>query len=1119
MTVYLLLAALAGALAGAGLMHRRRTAPPVTPAPTDPAVQAAPEADLIDWGNALAPFFEASAHPKDLLAYEPFETAVAAVSSGPRSMLDLLAYAAGSSPVVACIALEAISRRDDDYDAVDALLATLQQRYGWRAYFGLRALHARTVTPVVARVLTRLDETWLDPLPLGWLAEFLGWRQEVGERMTWAGTLHALTPEKRVELDALVAALGDALPEPLRTEYAAWQRERTDLAYLRTIGRVRDEDEPADAQIIDHPALLRIVDEVEAVLCSSTPRPVVLVGEPGVGKGVVLARLVQRLRRNGWIAFDTSASELLAGQSFIGQLEDRVLRTVRETAGKNVVWLISGGVHELLYAGQTIQNPAGILDQLYPYLESGALRLVGETEPAAFETLLQHRPRLRAVLKPIRIAPLSADETHALARQWAVSAHEVNDDAVSQTRTPRVVESVLHEAQQLAAQHLGDRAAPGGLLRFLKLAAERVRARAGESIQLDDLLRTLSSLSGLPLDVLDDRIALDLDRLRSFFTARVLGQEEAVDALVERVALIKAGLTDPTRPAGVFLFVGPTGTGKTELAKSLAEYLFGSPDRMIRLDMSEFQDLSSLGRLLGSRGEAGASSTSLIDEVRKQPFSVVLLDELEKAHPRVWDLFLQLFDDGRLTDQSGNTASFRNTIIIMTSNAGSKAGGGIGFADTNAAITTPDVQRALRETFRPEFINRIDRVVVFRPLARSIMRELLDKEIRDVLRRRGLRNRPWAIEWEESAIELLIRHGFSPTLGARPLKRAVERYLLSPLAISIVNRRIPEGDQFLLIGTAGDRLTVDFVDPDAVAAPEREEEPREEHAVPTLEDIVRAARGDAAEIDALAAEYDHLRAAVDGAGWHERKQEALASIARPDFWNSGDRFAVLGLAEYMDRIEVGLDTAGSLLGRLHGGTRADADRFPRDLVRRLAQQLYLVGEAVEGIAAATPRDAFVRVRAAADPGAEPGSADAFAARIARMYVRWAEQRRMQLQVLEERAAGDVAYAMVLAISGFAAYRILAPESGQHILEAPAQQKAFTRARAFVDVVAQPDQPPAGSVTLLKQATDALNAVPQDRSVVVRRYREEPSPLVRDSVRGWRTGRLDAVLDGDFDLMG
>ena len=331
------------------------------------------------------------------------------------------------------------------------------------------------------------------------------------------------------------------------------------------------------------------------------------------------------------------------------------------------------------------------------------------------------------------------------------------------------------------------------------------------------MIATLSDATGLPLHVLDPRAPLSLDLVREYFASRVLGQPEAVECLVDRIALVKAGLTDPTRPLGVFLFVGPTGTGKTEIAKAFSAFVFGSEERLLRLDMSEYQTPESLERLLGdaTRQEEAAP---LIAQVRKQPFSVLLLDEFEKAHAQIWDVFLQVFDDGRLTDRSGRTVDLRHCVIILTSNLGAAIprGPGVGFAGRAGRFDASDVVKSVARSFRPEFLNRLDRVVVFRPLGREIMRGLLEKELTDVLGRRGLRMRPWAVEWDEAAMDFLIEQGFSAELGARPLKRAVEQHVLTRIATAIVERQFPEGDQFLFItAREGAGLDVAFVDPDA----------------------------------------------------------------------------------------------------------------------------------------------------------------------------------------------------------------------------------------------------------------------------------------------------------------
>ncbi|MEZ4701954.1 MAG: AAA family ATPase [Rhodothermales bacterium] len=1078
------------------------------------AVGDALQRNLYSVAEELEPFLHRSAHPRDLLTHARFQETLAQLVEADFPVEVLLAYAAGENLVISCLALEALAQKPEDPSIAIRILERIQRIYLWPFFFATRAMQRHGGRQLAGRLLLAGQTWWKDnPILLEFLRGFVGERIDEGERITFEGLLDELETEQADVVEGLLAALHlDAL-QPLAAELHAWRSALIDRKALGRIGTVWAQ--PPVHDIVPHAVLDHHADQVLEALRQDRSRSALVVGDAGVGKTTLIHAVAGRLQAEGWIVFEAGAMDVVAGQMFVGQLEERVQELMRNLAGhRKVLWVIAD-FHDLIFAGWHRDNPRSVLDMIAPFIENGSLTVLGETEPAAYERIVQVKPLLRSSLKAITVEPLDDTRTLDLARAW--SERRATADGF-----PPIREEILREALQLARQYLDKSATPGNLLDLLRLA-QGTRSEAGdpEPLRSERLIATLTELTGLPASLLSERERLDLDALRALFQQRVLGQPEAVDCLVERVAMIKAGLCDPSRPSGVFLFVGPTGTGKTEIAKTLAQFLFGNPDRMIRLDMSEFMTEDALRRLLGD-AERGAESVALVNQIRKQPFSVVLLDEFEKAHPGIWDLFLQVFDDGRLTDRRGNTADFRHAIIILTSNLGAAvpAGNSVGFGGEQRTFSSDSVERAARQTFRPEFLNRIDRVVVFRPLSRTIARDILLKELRDVLTRRGLRNRDWAVEWEDSALDFLLEKGFSNELGARPLKRAIERYLLSPLAMTIVNHQFPEGDQFLFVRSAGDGLDVEFIDPDQADtedAPAAEARPPE--APFQLQPLVLEPLGTRAEVDGLVDRFEALLDAIESDAWEQRKAAALERTAEASFWEWDGRYDVLSQVEFMDRIERAADTAESLLTRLQGEGRQERSAYSPVLIQRLAQRLYVLERAIEQEASSAPRDAFLLIDTGRDGAPAGADAREFAEAIGGMYVGWAQKRQMRHTVLQRFGeGGSEPGRMILAVTGFGSYGILAGEDGWHVWEAPGEGKSFQRLRVRVRVAPQPVRPADTAAALRQQAEATLAGLPAN-AVIVRRYRKEPSPLVRDSRGAWRTGRLDRVLAGDFDVMG
>jgi ATP-dependent Clp protease ATP-binding subunit ClpC len=1070
----------------------------------------------------LEEFFNKSAHPKDLLENEDFKRGVEMLSSEHYSEEELIAYYAGDNQLIACMALVALKRRAIGQDTVDQIVYHLGVWGPWPLYFVFDAIVAHCRTPAIGAVLLQAPAWWINNrMLLTMLQNFVKARIAGGEQPVFGEKLSAIGEKQLEYLSALIDTLQNEALQPLAREIRHGLKTRVDRPFLNSIGRLWAGSTLAQGcHVNDH--LKACLHRMEQALTGDGARSVILTGQAGVGKTTLVKALADRLHRRGLSLFEAGAAEIIAGQRYIGDLEGRLRTLVKNLdRRRGLVWFVPN-FHELLYAGRHRYNPAGVLDILMPYIVSGAITLVGETRPAALSRLTRDNPRLKSIFEVVSIEPMGQAETLSLARQWA-ALH-----AGGHLDTPLIAEDVLREALQLVQQFIGDYAAPGNLLDLLKLTRQSLFAEDNptRTIQVDDLYRILSQLTGLPRSILDEREGLDIDDLRGFFARRVMGQTEAVDCLVERIAMIKAGLTDPSRPLGVFLFAGPTGTGKTEIAKTLAEFLFGSPERIVRLDMSEFKTAVSEDRILGDTSE-GRNAGALVNQIRRQPFSVVLLDEFEKAHSNIWDLFLQVFDDGRLTDRHGNTADFRHAIIILTSNMGAtiRPGAGIGFNPENDSFSMHQVRQAISRTFRPEFINRLDRVVVFQPLRGSVMRAILHKELDHVLQRRGLRNREWAVEWEESAIDFLLEKGFTADLGARPLKRAIEQYLLAPLAVTIVNHSHPQGDQFLFVRAESNRIEVEFIDPDAPViedAAVKDEKAEQGLPDPTaLKTMILAPDGAPAEVDVLAGTVEKLSAAIRSGRWQSQKAEGLQQMAETGFWERTDCYATLGRVECMDRIEAGMKTAGSLLQRLRGRDGQPRAAYSRKIITRLAEQLYLLEEACRSLDGNLPQDAFLSIEplTASPPGENDGSGD-FAVQLRRMYRGWAARRRMRVEVLEDfDTREELQGRFVMAVSGYGAYSILRAESGLHVFEKPKNMRGHDRLTIRVRVAGQPDTPASGIDQLRRQVAEIFDAEDSARNLVVRRYRAEPSPLVRDAVRNYRTGLLTRVLDGDFDLFG
>ena len=521
------------------------------------------------------------------------------------------------------------------------------------------------------------------------------------------------------------------------------------------------------------------LDAAAKLLDRSPPPSILLVGEPGVGKTTWIYRLARRLltqrrersRRQTPRIWSTSADKILAGMKYLGMWQERCLELVRELSHEG----------DYLYVGALLpllrEQPDGssLADVFAPAVRAEEISLLAECTEAELLAAERRAASFLASFQIVRIPELAPAAVPAL-----LAEYEARKD-------PRVT---LHPAgKKRLVQHLTmfrrDVAFPGKAIRFYDWLAQEAdgRERNGESgpraLYPRDVSSAYARYSGLPIELIADEVPAGAKEIAASLARRVIGQDEACATSAKVLARFKAGLDDPERPSGTLLFVGPTGVGKTELAKELTRAMFGDESRMVRLDMSEYALPGSARRLLS----VGPGLTTLAQRVRQEPLSLVLLDEIEKADREVFDVLLALLGEGRLTDEEGRLVDFRMTLIVMTSNLGVADTRAVGFGESDDDRTASLAR--VREHFRPELFNRIDHVVPFRPLSRADVLRIVDLELGKAQTRSGLLRKSLRLDVRPEARALLAELGYHPTRGARPLKRVIEELVITPIAARI----------------------------------------------------------------------------------------------------------------------------------------------------------------------------------------------------------------------------------------------------------------------------------------------------------------------------------------------
>jgi ATP-dependent Clp protease ATP-binding subunit ClpC len=615
------------------------------------------------------------------------------------------------------------------------------------------------------------------------------------------------------------------------------------------------------------------IERVMQILSRRTKNNPVLIGEPGVGKTAVVEGFAQRIANNevpellkGKQVFTLDLAALVAGSKYRGEFEERLKKVMKEIKETGDIIIFIDELHNLIGAGAA-EGAIDAASILKPALARGELQTIGATTLDEYRKHIERDAALERRFQQIRVNEPTIEETEEILRGLR--------DRYEAHHRIRITDEALHSAAGLADRYIADRFLPDKAIDLIDEAASRMRIRTmtappsyreledeiaavrkekeaaieaqefekaanlrdkerklshrkieleeqwkaddegmRASIGEDEIAEIVSMWTGIPVFKLTEAESKKLLRMEDELHKRLIGQEAAVHAVSKAIRRSRAGLKDPRRPTGSFIFLGPSGVGKTELARTLAEFLFGDEDHLVQLDMSEYMEKHSVSRLVGSPpGYVGHEEGGQLTEiVRRKPYSVVLLDEIEKAHPDVFNILLQILEDGRLTDSQGRTVDFRNVILIMTSNIGAatiskntplgfaqSSETGLSYEDMKGRITSE-----LKHVFRPEFLNRVDEVIVFHKLERDEIRRIVDLLIGRLQKQidpSGIK-----LQLTDAGRDLLVDKGFDPALGARPLRRAIQRYIEDKLADAMLDHQFP----------AGTVVVVDAADDDTV---------------------------------------------------------------------------------------------------------------------------------------------------------------------------------------------------------------------------------------------------------------------------------------------------------------
>lgn len=529
-----------------------------------------------------------------------------------------------------------------------------------------------------------------------------------------------------------------------------------------------------------------------------------LIGEPGVGKSAIVEGIALRiaggsispaLAKKRLISLDIAS--VVAGTKYRGDFEKRLKSIIKEASSNPDIILFIDEFHTIVGAGGA-QGSLDAANILKPALARGELQCIGATTMDEFAKIVEKDGALDRRFQKIVVEPTDIQQSITILENLKPNY----EDFHKVTYNDEAIEACV----RLTDRYITDKSLPDKAIDALDEAGSMIRLnltkdkRKGNIVDAEDIATVVSKMTGIPVNKVAESEGNRIMKMKGRLQSRIIGQDDAIEKVVRAIQRNRAGLKDPNRPIGTFLFFGPTGVGKTQLAKCLAEYLFDSQENIVRIDMGEYMEKFTVSRLVGAPpGYVGYEEGGQLSErVRRKPYCVVLLDEIEKAHPDIFNILLQVLDEGRLTDSNGRVVSFRNTIVIMTSNVGSREldeyGSGVGFATSGKSVSKNRqsvLEKAIRKSFPPEFINRVDERIFFNALTKEDIEKIIDIELKDL--RARAEEAGYKLVVTPSAKRFIADAGFDPAFGARPLKRAVMKYVEDPVSEFIISDRILQG--------------------------------------------------------------------------------------------------------------------------------------------------------------------------------------------------------------------------------------------------------------------------------------------------------------------------------------